>query len=112
MAGKVWTLTQTEDTLWYYVYAQNEDPGRTNKRKRVPTDDSIRSEKKFKTRIDVKEEMSFNTGSSSQDRKYEELLRDYFQLNVNLKELYKEWSAVDLHFNHTANIFSGQLRKV
>ncbi|XP_062854608.1 N-glycosylase/DNA lyase [Trichomycterus rosablanca] len=110
MAGRVWTLTQTEDTLWYHVYAKNEDPGLINKRKRKTTDEYLGSQKKSKKTIDVKEEMeetSISTGSSEQDRKDEEVLRDYFQLNVNLKELYEEWSAVDPHFNHTATIFSG-----
>ncbi|XP_024915275.1 N-glycosylase/DNA lyase isoform X4 [Cynoglossus semilaevis] len=64
MRGRVWTLTQTDDTLWYHVY----DERKCGTRKR--TGDS--SEQKLKEF--VKEE---------EDGEEEEQLRDYFQLNVS-----------------------------
>ncbi|KAK5923898.1 hypothetical protein CgunFtcFv8_000826 [Champsocephalus gunnari] len=69
--GRVWTLTQTDDTLW---------------RKRSPVAVTP-------VHQDTKEE--------------EEMLRDYFQLNVKLGDLYKEWGAADHHFKHIADIFTG-----
>lgn len=70
MGGRVWTLTQTDDTLWYHIY-KNQDV----------------------TVHPSKEE--------------EEMLRDYFQLNVNLRDLYTAWGAADPHFKHIADIFTG-----
>lgn len=37
-----------------------------------------------------------------------EMLRDYFQLNVKLEDLYKELGDTDPHFKRIANIFTGQ----
>uniref|UniRef100_A0A672NJD3 8-oxoguanine DNA glycosylase N-terminal domain-containing protein n=1 Tax=Sinocyclocheilus grahami TaxID=75366 RepID=A0A672NJD3_SINGR len=74
MRGKVWTLTQTEDTLWYYVEDEEQLLGKMSRRK-----------------IDMKQEEG-------------ELLRDYFQFGVKLGDLYSDWSTVDPHFKHTANI--------
>ncbi|XP_016891706.1 N-glycosylase/DNA lyase isoform X3 [Cynoglossus semilaevis] len=88
MRGRVWTLTQTDDTLWYHVY----DERKCGTRKR--TGDS--SEQKLKEF--VKEE---------EDGEEEEQLRDYFQLNVKLETLYTEWGAADPHFKKIANIFTG-----
>lgn len=89
MRGRVWTLTQTDDTLWYHVY----DERKCGTRKR--TGDS--SEQKLKEF--VKEE---------EDGEEEEQLKDYFQLNVKLETLYTEWGAADPHFKKIANIFTGQ----
>lgn len=63
--------------------------------------------------VDVKEEeheLELDTLISEQDKKEEQLLRDYFQLDVKLVDLYREWSNADQHFNHTGNIFTGNLR--
>ncbi|MCJ8735220.1 hypothetical protein PDJAM_G00244420 [Pangasius djambal] len=110
MGGRVWTLTQTEDTLWYHVYRRHEDPDLINGRKRRKTENSQESGKKLKEMADVKEEedeTSFCMLTSEQDGKDEEALRDYFQLSVKLEDLYKEWSDADPHFRHIGNIFSG-----
>ncbi|MCI4381105.1 hypothetical protein PGIGA_G00247740 [Pangasianodon gigas] len=110
MGGRVWTLTQTEDTLWYHVYRRHEDPDLMNGRKRKKPESSQESGKKLKEMADVKEEedeTSLCMLTSEQDGKDEEALRDYFQLSVKLEDLYKEWGDADLHFSHTGNIFSG-----
>ncbi|KAG7267373.1 hypothetical protein CRUP_030027 [Coryphaenoides rupestris] len=35
------------------------------------------------------------------------MLVDYFQLNVDVEQLYREWGLADPHFKHIANTFSG-----
>lgn len=106
----MWTLTQTDDTLWYHVYRCPEDSGHINGRKRKKAEDSQESGKKFKEMAEVKveeDDKSLCVSTSEQDAKDEEVLRDYFQLSVKLEDLYKEWGDSDPHFRHTGNIFSG-----
>lgn len=108
----MWTLTQTDDTLWYHVYRRHEDPDLVNGRKRKKAENSQDSGKKLKEMADVKEEeveTSFCVLTSEQDHKDEEVLRDYFQLSVKLEDLYKEWGDADPHFSHTGNVFTGKL---
>ncbi|KAI5621949.1 N-glycosylase/DNA lyase [Silurus asotus] len=110
MGGRVWTLTQTDDTLWYHVYRCHSDPGLIKGRKRKKAANSQESAKKLKEMSVVKEEedaASFYTSTSEQDGDDVEVLRDYFQLSVKLEDLYKEWGDADPHFSHTGNIFSG-----
>ncbi|XP_017561243.1 N-glycosylase/DNA lyase isoform X1 [Pygocentrus nattereri] len=110
MGGRVWTLTQTEDTLWYHVYSSQGGPGLVNGQKRKAGLGPQCSGKRLKGMKDVKEEddeLGLDTVSSVQVEKEEKLLRDYFQLSVKLVDLYKEWSSADQHFNHTGSIFTG-----
>lgn len=110
----MWTLTQTEDTLWYHVYRRHEDPDLVNGRKRRYAENSQKSGKKLKDIADVKEEedeMSLGMTSEKAD-KDEEVLRDYFQLSVKMEDLYKEWGDADPHFSHIGNIFSGKLSEL
>lgn len=37
----------------------------------------------------------------------QEILRDYFRLDINLSDLYKIWSSKDSHFKETARNFTG-----
>ncbi|KAI5800663.1 DNA glycosylase [Pyronema domesticum] len=37
----------------------------------------------------------------------EDLLRDYFQLNISLSDLYKKWAAADPHFQRISSSFGG-----
>ncbi|XP_059359019.1 N-glycosylase/DNA lyase [Carassius carassius] len=108
MRGKVWTLTQTEDTLWYYVYSHQINPGTENKQKWKVEEEEQLLGKMSKRKTDMKQdEAGFCTVMSDPDNKEEELLRDYFQLGVKLGDLYRDWSTVDPHFKHTADIFKG-----
>ncbi|MED6249557.1 hypothetical protein ATANTOWER_016038 [Ataeniobius toweri] len=92
--GRVWTLTQTEDTLWYYVYKNEGGASGEN-----------RDQKKDSQKIDEEETQSAN---AQQDAEVEaEMLRDYFQLRVKLGDLYREWGAADCHFKQIADIFTG-----
>lgn len=108
MRGKVWTLTQTEDMLWYYVYSHQINPGTENRQTWKVEEEEQLLGKMSKRKIDLKqEEVGLCTVMSEPDNKEEELLRDYFQLGVKLGDLYKDWSTVDPHFKHTADIFTG-----
>uniref|UniRef100_A0A671KUP9 N-glycosylase/DNA lyase n=2 Tax=Sinocyclocheilus anshuiensis TaxID=1608454 RepID=A0A671KUP9_9TELE len=108
MRGKVWTLTQTEDTLWYYVYSHQVNPGTENKQKWKVEEEEQLLGKMSKRKTDMKqEEVGFCTVMSEPDNKEEELLKDYLQLGVKVGDLYSDWSTVDPHFKHTADIFTG-----
>lgn len=110
MGGRVWTLTQTEDTLWYHVYSRHGNPDLINGRKRKAGAGPELSGKKLKQVSSVKkeeDELYLDAVSSEQDEKAETLLRDYFQLDVKLGDLYREWSDADQHFRQTAHIFTG-----
>ncbi|MBN3301681.1 OGG1 lyase, partial [Amia calva] len=80
--GRVWTLTQTADRLWFHRYSTQ--PG--------PREGS---------------EVVTPEHEEEEDGKDEEALRDYFQLKVQLGVLYQGWGAVDPHFKHTALSFPG-----
>ncbi|XP_027881259.1 N-glycosylase/DNA lyase [Xiphophorus couchianus] len=87
IGGRVWTLTQTEDTLWYYVYTHQSGAGGENS-----SEDSLRAE---------------SVSASHHSEVEAEMLRDYFQLHVKLGDLYKEWGAADSHFKKISDIFTG-----
>nr|XP_033484732.1 N-glycosylase/DNA lyase isoform X1 [Epinephelus lanceolatus] len=109
MGGRVWTLTQTDDTLWYYVYRSQSMPEDGSDRKRragVSLQMENKSEKRFKGVLKKEEEAVAETSVQDTEEE-EEMLRDYFQLNVKLGDLYKEWGAADPHFKRIADIFTG-----
>lgn len=111
MGGRVWTLTQTDDTLWYHVYKSQDMQGDGSDRKRragVSLHMDNKSEKRFKGALKEEEEEPVAVTSVQDTEEEEEMLRDYFQLNVKLGDLYKEWGAVDPHFKRIADIFTGQ----
>ncbi|XP_061760233.1 N-glycosylase/DNA lyase isoform X2 [Nerophis ophidion] len=102
IGGQVWTLTQTEDILWYHVYQRND--------RHVDTGVGPIGENKSQIRfrgVVKKEEEEAVAVTVQNDKKEEVMLRDYFQLNVNLKDLYRKWAATDPHFKQIADIFTG-----
>lgn len=113
MGGRVWTLTQTDDTLWYHVYKnhdrQEERSSSDRKRRAGVTllQEESKSEMRFKGALKKEEEQEPLAVTPPQDTEEEELLRDYFQLNVKLEDLYREWGTADPHFKHIADIFTG-----
>ncbi|XP_029291672.1 LOW QUALITY PROTEIN: N-glycosylase/DNA lyase [Cottoperca gobio] len=111
IGGRVWTLTQTDDTLWYHVYESHDNQGEGSDMKKiagVSLQLENMSEKRFKGTLKKEEEEPVAVTSVQQDTdEEEEILSDYFQLNVKLGDLYKEWGAADPHFKHIADIFSG-----
>ncbi|KAK7884881.1 hypothetical protein WMY93_028004 [Mugilogobius chulae] len=93
MRGRVWTLTQIDNRLWYYVYENHRD---FTHRKWTKKD----CEPETKHKVHVKAEAHACSDG-------EKLLNDYFQLNINLEELYKDWGERDAHFKKLAETFSG-----
>jgi len=48
------------------------------------------------------------TKTESKERiDYEHTLKDYFQLDIDLESLYRQWSLADPHFNQVAKNFVG-----
>ncbi|NXX79662.1 OGG1 lyase, partial [Urocolius indicus] len=79
MGGRVWTLRQDRDRLWYTVYGEEEEeedgrPAEAAKLDGAETD---------------------------------QMLRDYFQLDVGLRGLYRAWGAADPLFRSVAKDFPG-----
>ncbi|XP_035238097.1 N-glycosylase/DNA lyase [Anguilla anguilla] len=112
IGGRVWTLTQTEDTLWYYTYSMQDSAGEVNGRKRRGEVRPHGPVKRTKGMITVKEEeptedLEPKAMTTEYDHKEEEVLKDYFQLNVNMAELYKQWGTADSHFKSIAKAFTG-----
>lgn len=106
----MWTLTQTDDSVWYHVYNNTDREEEQSVRKRR-ADESLQEQGKTDKRLKLtlKEEEEPLAVSVDQDtEEEEELLRDYFQLNVKLDHLYRDWGAADPQFKRIANIFSGQ----
>uniref|UniRef100_UPI0037E9597F N-glycosylase/DNA lyase n=1 Tax=Semicossyphus pulcher TaxID=241346 RepID=UPI0037E9597F len=109
MGGRVWTLTQTDDTIWYHVYNSQDRHGEKGDRKRkagVCLQIENESGKRFKGALKKEEEEPVPV-TLVPNIEEEEMLRDYFQLNVKLRDLYKEWGAADPHFKRIADIFTG-----
>lgn len=111
MGGRVWTLTQTDDSLWYHVYKNQDNHGEECDRKRkAGVGFQVENKPEKRSRVAVKEEeeekpMVVALGQDTEEE--EETLRDYFQLNVKLVDLYREWGAADPHFRRIADIFTG-----
>ncbi|XP_053705509.1 N-glycosylase/DNA lyase [Synchiropus splendidus] len=101
MKGRVWTLTQTEDSLWYHVYEDGQKT--TGHAALCPEKNSKRP--KLKGHLKTEEDPVAVTTQGAKEE--EEMLRDYFQLNVKLGDLYREWGKADPHFNNIADVFTG-----
>lgn len=68
-----------------------------------------KSDKSFKGALKKEEqEEPVAVTSVRNTEEEEEMLRDYFQLNVKLGDLYEEWGAADPHFKCIADVFTGQ----
>lgn len=108
MGGRVWTLTQTDGTLWYHVY-RNHDMKEEGAKKRgagASHQEESKTEKRLKCTVKKEEDEPLAVTLQNSEVE-EEMLRDYFQLDVKLGDLYREWGAADCHFKHVADIFSG-----
>lgn len=103
----MWTLTQTDDTLWYYVYKNQDRHEGSDRKRRASVSLQKENHKRFKGAL-KKEDESVAVTVQDTERREEELLRDYFQLNIKLADLYSGWGAADPHFKRIADIFTGQ----
>ncbi|XP_077986554.1 N-glycosylase/DNA lyase-like [Glandiceps talaboti] len=102
LRDKVWTLKQTDKELFYQVHNMqselSEEPTtqmKTESKKLSQPDQQPAKMKKKRTCVDAIETTDERT------------LQDYFQLQVNLKDLYKKWSSSDNNFSKVAADFTG-----
>ncbi|NWH41603.1 OGG1 lyase, partial [Chloropsis hardwickii] len=79
LGGRVWTLRQDGDRLWYTVYGEEEE-----ERDGCPA-----------------------KAAELSAAETERILRDYFQLDVGLSALYRAWGAADPLFRKVADDFPG-----
>ncbi|XP_061864046.1 N-glycosylase/DNA lyase [Colius striatus] len=77
MGGRVWTLRQDRDRLWYTVYGEEEEDERPAEAAKLDS------------------------------AEMDQILRDYFQLDVGLRGLYRTWGAADPLFQSVAKDFPG-----
>lgn len=75
---KLWVLKQENDNLLYQVH----EPGDTGEP----------AEKKLKT---------------NREEEYQSLLKNYFRLDVDIKDYYEKWCLKDPYFKAAANQFYG-----
>ncbi|NWZ01739.1 OGG1 lyase, partial [Loxia curvirostra] len=85
LGGRVWTLRQDGDRLWYTVYGDDDEHEGEEER------DGCRAK-------------AAKLNAAETDR----ILRDYFQLDVGLSALYHAWGAADPLFRKVANDFPGE----
>lgn len=109
MGGRVWTLFQTDDTLWYHVYTNKEkhNEGGDKKKVTVSLQEDDNAQKKHKCALIKKEVEPQHINAEHNDDGEAEMLRDYFQLHLKLQDLYKEWGSADRHFKKIADVFRG-----
>ncbi|XP_030064030.1 N-glycosylase/DNA lyase isoform X2 [Microcaecilia unicolor] len=129
LAGRVWTLTQTDDRIWYTVYKtegdHNENRGATevriHKRGRkgpsaiktpIKTDSFYGALVKDETEEEIPDHLRLEAGTELLEgeianKEAQEILQDYFQLNIGLVELYQHWGMSDSHFHRVSQRFPG-----
>ncbi|XP_057887778.1 N-glycosylase/DNA lyase isoform X2 [Melospiza georgiana] len=85
LGGRVWTLRQDGDRLWYTVYGEEDE----------------REEEEEERDGCPAKAAKLNAAET------ERILRDYFQLDVGLSALYHAWGAADPLFRKVAKDFPG-----
>ena len=94
LKGKVWTLTQDEQYIFYRVYEPQNIFAETKK--------SGKKSSKKSSQIP-----NTTTESLVPEEENDLILRDYFQLDVDLPKLYSKWSSVDPYFSTISKVFPG-----
>ena len=113
LAGKIWTLKQTEHEILYQVTQIHETTTTTIKSE--PKSQITFTTKVNKTNrstpapsVHVKRELDNLMQIKSEDGcQYKAILHDYFQLDINLRKLYEQWKKADANFNQVATEFPG-----
>lgn len=86
LCGFVWTVKQIQNDICYRVFkSKNSQGGR------------------------VLEEIQFSLNSNKDEgsASYDSILRDYFQLELDLEPLYKQWKAKDPYFSQVSEKIRG-----
>ncbi|XP_064649371.1 N-glycosylase/DNA lyase-like isoform X1 [Lineus longissimus] len=126
LVGRVWTLRQTDEEILYQVkgptnavrfengsVAVPREPlpikSKRGKELKQKNEDSKSTDKvivKQESSLIMKAEKDENVDDASSVLN-NSILRDYFQLDVDLKALYSQWSAADKNFQQVASDFPG-----
>ncbi|XP_069792837.1 N-glycosylase/DNA lyase isoform X2 [Narcine bancroftii] len=136
LADRVWTLTQTRDRIWYRTYCKEADSPQKQTGYRRRSDPStrlvtVKKENVIKSEIKCEdgtlqetEKMKMEPAECTQqtndttpgflkresgdlDQEESRILSDYFQLRVQLSDLYAHWMKADKHFERVAQNFHG-----
>ncbi|KAG8127884.1 hypothetical protein E2320_014777 [Naja naja] len=113
LAGRVWTLTQSEEHLWYTLHEEEkEDGGRDEEGLSEPALKKSRKQTQPEPNRPGTSERSGSHLSGELARAIDgltpsQILQDYFQLHVNVSALYQGWSYVDSHFREIGVKFPG-----
>ncbi|CAN7994086.1 unnamed protein product [Ixodes hexagonus] len=99
-ADKVWVLKQdSEGSIHYKVLESN---GTAVSNSNASSSLAMRASRKRKANAGLSESQEEHRLGD-----HEHLLRDYFQMNVDLEKLYEQWSAADEVFRDTAVALPG-----
>ncbi|XP_078687306.1 N-glycosylase/DNA lyase-like isoform X1 [Branchiostoma floridae x Branchiostoma belcheri] len=136
LAGRVWKLSQTDTHILYQVIGHVQEqtltsrPGRKNQKRKSSTPietNNATVKKKIKSEenaLDTKEQVKMMTSNTEGTKikaedveevtvkteaglTEEDILRDYFQLDVKLTDLYEQWCQADPHFKQVSPNFTG-----
>ncbi|XP_065408921.1 N-glycosylase/DNA lyase isoform X3 [Chrysemys picta bellii] len=100
LAGRVWTLRQTEEQLWYTVHEEEEEEEEGSRTKATGQELQPRGR-------GVAGSLHPEAPAMEALGEAQQILHDYFQLDVGLAGLYQAWGAVDPHFQKVAASFPG-----
>lgn len=89
LSGFVWTLKQIENDIFYRVFKSR----------------SLKKLKKERVLEEIQPSPISKTDDESQF--YDTILRDYFQLHVDVEPLFEQWRASDPHFAEVSEKFRG-----
>lgn len=104
LAGRVWTLRQTEEQLWYTVHEEEEEE-EGSRTKAAGQELQPRGRDAGGSLHPEAPAMEASGGADSFEA--QQILHDYFQLDIGLAGLYQAWGAVDPHFRKVAASFPG-----
>ncbi|KAM8799641.1 N-glycosylase/DNA lyase [Eudromia elegans] len=115
LAGRVWTLTQDGGRLWYTVYGEDEDGGEEGEEDEDEEHEDEEHEdgcpavpRRSPEHPGAKEPPGAHRDAAEPLGAHTDaILRDYFQLDVGLRALYRAWGAADPHFQAVAAEFPG-----
>ena len=124
VSGLVWRLKQTDDHLIYQVYGPNKAETGDFKQSNTTQNDKLTSAKLGKRKkvkeefggkgktLKIEKEENILLSEDSREKCLNEkitcgILKDYFQLDTNLEQLYEHWSSRDEHFKKVAGHFNG-----
>ena len=108
MRGKLWTLRQDDDTLYYAVTEPDDASAASSTTTHLEAGDASAASATTRPSQNRKKNRGAGDVSAAQIASYEATVRDYLQLDrANLTVLYKRWGCDDENFRRVAADFSG-----